>query len=218
MTHNRGSPTSVQERKSQLRRQVRSELQRLSPASMRDASERVSARLLGEPSIRSTGTVMAFLSDGTIMGEVDVGSFVAAHAARGGRVALAAVDWKARELRPLLIADAGAQGLGRVVPVGRGVLGPAPGCPSVEPESLDVVLVPGLAFDARGGRLGRGAGFYDRFLPAVGQRCVRIGVCMDEQIVPHVPTEPFDAPVDLVVTPTTRLDCAFHRSAGVGRG
>ncbi|MEM8782790.1 MAG: 5-formyltetrahydrofolate cyclo-ligase [Planctomycetota bacterium] len=75
----------------------------------------------------------------------------------------------------------------------------------VAPERLDAVAVPGLGFDeATGVRLGRGAGYYDRFL----LRCVnadRIGVGFDEQVVRGLPAEPHDLAVHAVVTPTRTL-------------
>jgi 5-formyltetrahydrofolate cyclo-ligase len=59
------------------------------------------------------------------------------------------------------------------------------------------VLVPGIAFDARGGRLGRGGGYYDRFLEGAHRiGAVKIGVCWSMQIVPEVPTDPHDVHVD----------------------
>ena len=70
----------------------------------------------------------------------------------------------------------------------------------VAPDWADVVIVPGLAFTADGARLGQGGGWYDRFLTAVRDDCVTIGVCFDEQLLPEVPTEPHDVVVDVVVT------------------
>ncbi|MBR4834428.1 MAG: 5-formyltetrahydrofolate cyclo-ligase [Thermoguttaceae bacterium] len=72
----------------------------------------------------------------------------------------------------------------------------------VFPEAFDVVLVPGLAFDLNGGRLGRGAGFYDRFLAALPSKTRLIGVALDEQIVEKAPRDAFDLPVDALVTPS----------------
>ncbi len=79
-----------------------------------------------------------------------------------------------------------------------GILEPPP---EAEPAgcAFDIILVPGLAFDRQGGRLGRGSGFYDRFLATV--RGVRIGVCFDEQIVDEVPSEPHDSRVDFLLSP-----------------
>ena len=67
-------------------------------------------------------------------------------------------------------------------------------------EAVDVVLVPGMAFDAEGNRLGRGKGYYDRFLKSLNNPRPRlIGVCFDFQKVDVVPTEPTDVKVDVVV-------------------
>lgn len=85
-------------------------------------------------------------------------------------------------------------------PGAHGVLEPA-GTDPAPPASL--VLVPGLAFDARGYRLGRGGGYYDRFLESLGHpRPVLCGVCFACQLVPEVPREAHDARVDYVVTET----------------
>ncbi len=71
---------------------------------------------------------------------------------------------------------------------------------STTKPSIDVILVPGMAFDAQGHRLGRGKGYYDRFLSALPEpRPLLLGVCFDFQKVVSVPTEACDISVDLVV-------------------
>ncbi|MGE5190679.1 MAG: 5-formyltetrahydrofolate cyclo-ligase [Gemmatimonadota bacterium] len=65
---------------------------------------------------------------------------------------------------------------------------------------FDVVVVPGLAFDARGRRLGQGYGCYDRFLAALDGSAVTVGLAFSWQLVPEVPVEAWDVPVDAVVT------------------
>lgn len=70
----------------------------------------------------------------------------------------------------------------------------------VIPQRLDLIVVPGLAFTAAGHRLGRGAGFYDRFLSAVRPDTVKIGVCFDFQLLVEIPHESHDALVDAVVS------------------
>jgi 5-formyltetrahydrofolate cyclo-ligase len=69
-----------------------------------------------------------------------------------------------------------------------------------DPQTLDVVIVPGLAFTRRGERLGQGGGWYDRFLRRVSDDCTTIGVGFAEQIVAVLPTETHDVQLDLVVT------------------
>lgn len=80
-----------------------------------------------------------------------------------------------------------------------GVGEPVAGCAAVPVTWLDFMLVPGLAFDRGGGRLGRGKGFYDRLLASVvGVTC---GVGGDEQLLPEVPVEAHDIRLNLVTVP-----------------
>ena len=76
---------------------------------------------------------------------------------------------------------------------------------SLAGNEFDLILVPGLAFDLRGGRLGRGKGFYDRFLAKA--HGLRAGLCFDDQIVGDVPLEPHDLRMDFVITPSSVYRC-----------
>jgi 5-formyltetrahydrofolate cyclo-ligase len=76
--------------------------------------------------------------------------------------------------------------------------------------------MPGLAFDAKGWRLGYGKAYYDRMLArsmASGGRPFTVAGAFDAQVVPHVPTEPHDVPVARIVTEARIIDCApGHRA------
>lgn len=72
----------------------------------------------------------------------------------------------------------------------------------VNPLDIDLILVPGLAFDKHGNRLGQGSGFYDRYLPTLRKDCLVVGIAFDEQLVDEVPCGPNDCKVDYIVTPT----------------
>lgn len=67
-------------------------------------------------------------------------------------------------------------------------------------EKIDLMIIPGVAFDEEKNRLGRGRGFYDRLLKTVN--ATKIGVCFDFQIVEQVPTEDFDVKMDVVISTT----------------
>jgi len=85
-----------------------------------------------------------------------------------------------------------------------GIREPVATCAEVPLNRLDLVLVPGVAFDARGGRLGRGKGFYDRLLADVrGTKC---GVAFEEQMVDAVPVGPLDIRLDCILTPTRWIE------------
>jgi 5-formyltetrahydrofolate cyclo-ligase len=81
-----------------------------------------------------------------------------------------------------------------------GMLEPDPALPMIAPQEVDLALVPGVAFDKRGGRLGYGGGFYDRLLPTM-THAISVGVTFDELVLDQVPMRPWDVYVDWLVTP-----------------
>ena len=88
-----------------------------------------------------------------------------------------------------------------LIPERYGVLVPPPGQRAVALGREDLLLVPGLAFDLRGGRLGRGGGYFDRVLGEMGEEGpLSLGVGFEFQLVEEVPREPHDRPVGAVVT------------------
>lgn len=78
----------------------------------------------------------------------------------------------------------------------------------VEPRTIDLVLVPGVAFAKNGYRVGYGGGYYDRFLVKLDNSIPKIAIGFDLQIVDEVPTDHFDIPVDLIITEKRTLNCS----------
>ena len=85
----------------------------------------------------------------------------------------------------------------------RGIMEPSSLAP--EASTVDLVIVPGMAFDAKGNRLGRGGGFYDRLLPTLS--CPKVGICRSGQLVEDVPMQSWDQKVDIVITPSNCYIC-----------
>ena len=75
----------------------------------------------------------------------------------------------------------------------------------VEPEGIDLAVVPGVSFDRRGHRIGYGMGYYDSLLPRIGGK--KVGLAYAIQLVPRVPEEPHDAPLDMIVTEEEIIEC-----------
>jgi len=95
--------------------------------------------------------------------------------------------------------------LGELVPVSFGLLEPPPALAMevdrvAVPSRVDLMLVPGVAFDRHGGRLGHGRGFYDRLLGEAGTGPLRVGLSFECQLVERVPMAAGDEPMDLIVT------------------
>jgi 5-formyltetrahydrofolate cyclo-ligase len=73
----------------------------------------------------------------------------------------------------------------------------------VEPEQIDLIVTPGLAFDRRGGRLGYGKGYYDKLFYRTRSDATKLAVCFECQIFPEIPLLPHDVRMDMIVTEET---------------
>lgn len=83
----------------------------------------------------------------------------------------------------------------------RGVLEPDINrCKIVPIESIDIAIIPGLAFDEKGGRVGTGEGYYDRFIPKLSNTTRKVALALDKQIIQQVPMDSHDKHVDIIVT------------------
>lgn len=107
--------------------------------------------------------------------------------------------------RPRGLASYAVSSLGELIVGERGLLEPDPDRAEPIGEEIDLVLVPGLAFDRNGGRIGYGAGFYDRFL--AGTPAVKVALAYSLQLIDAVPVEPHDVPVDRILTEEESIVC-----------
>ena len=99
-----------------------------------------------------------------------------------------------------LVFHAVADPNGQLIKGAFGIMEPSPALPVVDIPRIDAFLCPGLAFDGRGGRLGRGRGFYDRLLTAARPDALKIGVCFANRLIDDTFPEPHDVPMDEVVS------------------
>ena len=183
--------------KASLRRRLVAARTALSDAERAAAGRLIRASVLEMPEVSAAGTVAAYYSIGT---EPDTHGLIFALWKRGSCVVL-----------PVLLPDgdldwASYEGPDSLAPGPRGMLQP------VEPvrgpgtvARADVVLVPALAVDLSGKRLGRGGGSYDRALARVGGQVPTIALLYDAELLDHVPAEPHDRPVRAVVRPSHGL-------------
>ncbi len=94
-----------------------------------------------------------------------------------------------------------------LMPGSFGVLEPT-GSEILLPGQIDMVVVPGVGFDRRGGRLGYGKGFYDRALKAFDRPGCLVGLCFELQLLETLPVESHDVRMDMLITEQGRYDCA----------
>jgi 5-formyltetrahydrofolate cyclo-ligase len=177
--------------KPRLRSSILCDFETISPAECVVASEQIARHVLGLPELREPVSLMLFLS---MPDEVDTDPLVRGCLAVGHRVHAPRTLRRPRRMIPVRLRS-----LHDVVVGAFGIREPA-GDETVEPAELDVVIVPAVAFDRTCGRLGRGGGYYDRFLCELRPGAVTCGVALSRHVIDAVPTEPHDHPVDLVVT------------------
>ena len=176
--------------KDELRQAMRARRRALSQEEQRRASQAVCARVRAFSPYAQARTVMAYMA---CRGELDLAPVMADALAQGKTLLLPRCEapglMTARQVTDLSQLAAGAYGL----------MEPGEGCAVFPPEEIDLVFVPGTAFDAQGGRLGQGGGYYDRFLART--RALRAGVCHDFALTARVPQQAHDARMDCILSP-----------------
>ena len=175
----------IKDRKKRLRGRIR--------ASVADVTRDISIweQLEALPQFKEADSVLLYWS---MPSEVDTHSFLERWYGRK-RLYLPRVAGEVLEIREYMPEDL-QEGY-------RGIMEPSSQATQV--SEVDLAVVPGMAFDAKGNRLGRGGGFYDRLLPSL--TCPKVGVCRMEQLVDEVPVQEWDQKVDIVITPANCYIC-----------
>lgn len=173
--------------RSALRTQARAARRALTADERREKSEKIAAHVLAWPAFEQAETVMAYASTGC---EVETRELLSRILSRGKRLLLPrCARGGAMDAAPVTDLAALAPGL-------LGILEPQ--TQAIDPMEIDLILVPGLAFDACGNRLGQGGGYYDRFLRRV--TAMTLGLAFHAQMSERLVTAPHDVPVDAVAT------------------
>lgn len=175
-------------RKKQLRKLIVEKRTALSAATLKAWSDEIMERLEQHPAFRAAHTVLLYHS---MSDEVDTRAFIEKWSA-SKQILLPVVKEEELELRlydPKNGFTAGTYGI--MEPIGE---------PFVQHSEIDLAIIPGVAFDTFGHRLGRGKGYYDRLLPLL--QAYKIGICFPFQLLNEVPVEAFDVLMDEAITAT----------------
>jgi len=181
--------------KKDLRQRLRKVVSEIPSDEIAAHSVRACHLLFEQPEYLKAEVVMVFLS---LSGEMDTSPLVLHCWQKQKRVLAPKVSWNQRRMMPVEIRSLTDD----LVVSGMGIREPIAGIPF--PIALiDLVIVPGLGFDEYGNRLGRGRGFYDRFLAHPDFHGVACGLAFEQQVLPQIPIGPLDRHVHMLVTDTT---------------
>ncbi len=186
--------------KNELRRSVIAARSRLTVEEIKDNSAAVANRLLKHEAYLRAGTVMAYVD---FRNEVQTEAIIKETLSRGKRVVVPITDVANKKLTPSQVLSFP----GDLAPGAWNIMEPRPECVRpVRPQEIDLVIVPGVAFDTSGNRLGYGGGFYDRFLLNTRPDCLYVALAFELQIRHNVYPGEYDLPVHVLVTEERVLD------------
>ena len=183
--------SSVPELKNELRARMKGVLAAMSAEERAEKSAAILQRLMVRPEFQTARTIMAYSSFGT---EVETGELLRRCIENKQRLVLPRIQAADNSMHAHIVADLGRDLACHAL----GFCEPLPDAPQAALEAIDLVLVPGLAFSPDGIRLGRGQGYYDRFLARMP--AFRIGLAFDAQIIPILPADAHDQRVHAVLT------------------
>lgn len=178
--------------KKELRTKLRTQLAEIPLSEIQDRSRRAAQRLFAEPEYRRAEIMMIYLS---LPHEADTTEIVLQAWQDRKKVVAPQVSWDSRQMVPVEIHDLDGDVASNQV----GIREPIHGLP-IPISLIDLVIVPGLGFDPFGNRLGRGRGFYDRFLGKPDFKGIPCGFALEAQLVPSIPAGPLDQKVRMLVT------------------
>jgi 5-formyltetrahydrofolate cyclo-ligase len=159
----------------------------------------IKEKLLSLPEFRDSKVILFYMS---IRGEVKTDSMISEVLQTGKKVLVPVADVKNRRLLISEIHD-----LNELSPGSFGV--PEPKHPHEFPiDKIDLVIIPGIAFDRKGDRIGYGTGFYDRFLKTLKKTVPFIALAYDLQIVPEIPKDEMDVRISKIITEKEVIECA----------
>ncbi|MFQ5489982.1 MAG: 5-formyltetrahydrofolate cyclo-ligase [Phycisphaerae bacterium] len=178
--------------KKHLRQRLRKVLGEIPDEHSRLQSARACQLLVAQREYKNAEIIMVFLS---LPGEIDTTAICLKAWQDRKRVLAPRVSWEQRRMIPVEIRSLTHD----LTITDLGLREPAAGTPFL-PSLIDLVVVPGLGFDEYGNRLGRGRGFYDRFLATPDFKGVACGLAFESQFMDELPTGPLDRGVDMLVT------------------
>ena len=193
--------TSTRAQQRQIRRAMLAQRQALPEIERRARSHRVWQHLTALPFYRDATVVLGYIAFDK---EVLTDGLLRQAITAGKQVVLPLVQIAQRQLALYAIRDLERD----VAPGFRGILEPRrQGTRPVSVEALQLAIVPGVAFDIQGGRLGFGAGFYDRLLSRFPPGVPKVGLAFDFQITPRLPRQLHDIALDAIVTESRVISC-----------
>ena len=184
----------IREAKQELRAKIEKMINALSKEEHRTKISEIETRLFDFANFLEARIVLLYVSN---KNEVDTENILKQTHAYGKIIVLPIFNSEKGSVRLLKVDD-----LSRDLVAGpRGIFEPnSQRCREVPMECIDIAIIPGVAVDEKGGRLGAGDGTYDRLIPQLPITTRKVSLALEEQVVPQIPAESHDKHVDIIIT------------------
>lgn len=186
--------------KKTLRKEILQKRATLSTENILEYSDIIESKLYETDSYKEAKTIMSFIS---FSDEIHTHEIIKGSIKLGKSIVVPVTIPKTREMKVSQVLDFSELEIGYY-----NILTPKKEfIRFVDPNTIDLILVPGVVFARNGYRVGYGGGYYDRFFSKLNKEVKKIGLAFDLQIVDKVPTDSFDIPIDLIITEKEIIDC-----------
>ncbi|RQD67391.1 MAG: 5-formyltetrahydrofolate cyclo-ligase [Tindallia sp. MSAO_Bac2] len=187
--------------KKDIRQSMTKRREALNPKEVHEKSSLIHQQLFGMDAWKKAKHMMVYLD---FRNEVKTGSLIQSFLQNGKKVSIPVTNPSDYSLTVSELKDPEKD-----LQVAQfGLLEPNPDAlRPMDPQELDLVVVPGVAFDREGYRVGFGAGYYDRFLPQLNENTALVSLVYDFQLIPRVPREPHDIAVHWIITESELIKC-----------
>jgi 5-formyltetrahydrofolate cyclo-ligase len=182
--------------KSAIRQQILEKRSSLSPQIIEASGKAAAEKLAAMEEYKSANTIMAYMD---FRNEVPTGAIIEMIRNSGKKLILPLTD-KDFDLIPYLIPD--QHSLSEcLITSAYGIAEPDPDlCIEADPDSIDLIIIPGSVFDQYENRMGYGKGCYDRFLTNLASKAFKLALAYDFQVLPCIPADPTDVKMDKILT------------------
>ncbi len=184
----------IRETKSEIRKNIAKILAKLSNSEIAEKARGIENRLFEFANFLESNIVLLYLNNG---GGVMTKETIKKCFDQNKIVVLPAYNPEKHEMKLMKIKNPDTD----LILGPKGILQPDAGrCKNVPVESIDIAIIPGVALDEKGGRIGTGDGYYDRLIPKLSITTRKVALAFEDQIIPQVPMESHDKHVDIIIT------------------
>ena len=184
----------IQKSKADIRKEIATEISKLSQNALAGKTKQIEERLFDFANFLESKIALMYLDNPN---EVQSGNIIKRTFDYNKIVVLPLIDTGSKKFKLFKIDDFGND----LIRGGSSGLQPDPDkCRAVPIDCIDIAIIPGVAFDEKGGRIGTGDGYYDRLIPHLPITTRKVALALDNQVIPIVPVESHDKYVDIIIT------------------